>query len=113
MLLNYKTLQVLLVFYFFVSFITEKWASCGLFLLILLLLFGQNRKAGIQWFIVIVDQNGKENLFSCQDIFYFNMAACIRWYSTELPALSSIKKVKIVAGHPVFWNEKGEGVEGR
>ena len=51
------------------------------------------------------------------DIFFFNMAVHVRWYSADEgiagARLTNVRKLRFYAANPVFFDEKGHAVSNR
>ena len=72
-----------------------------------------SRKAGIGWILCFVDTDGGEHTVTHSDVFYFTMSVHVRWYSINIPPLHRIRKLRIYAVKPVFFDDKGKPVKNR
>ena len=71
------------------------------------------RKLGTKWMLYLTDNDNNEYLFYHSDVFSFQMSACVRWFTLEFPSIKSLKKLKVYAVNPVFFDQKLQPVPNR
>ena len=62
------------------------------------------RFTDIRWKLCVTDTSGKEYWRSSDCSTLFQSSLCVRWYSLNLPPLSSLKTLQVFSFVPVFFN---------
>ncbi|XP_077983284.1 F-box only protein 15-like [Glandiceps talaboti] len=69
------------------------------------------QKLGVVWQLVLTDRNGQEYIIAHSDVFFFPMSATIRWYSLNIPPLTSLKRLTFYGLAPVFYGDDGNALK--
>ncbi len=71
------------------------------------------RMLGTRWVLSVSASNDSEHVIEHNDTFSFAMSICVRWFSLQFPSVKSLKKLKIFAANPVFFDRKNEPLPNR
>lgn len=63
--------------------------------------------------LCLTDRNGNDHVYKANDVFSFSMTTCARWFSLTFLACKDLKKFKIFAANPVFFNSTNTAAPNR
>lgn len=75
--------------------------------------FNQIIDLKITWTLILTDHDGNNHKYYSEDFFSFKTSASVRWFSLESLCLSRIRRIRIIASTPLFYNFKSKKALGR
>ena len=63
-----------------------------------------HRLGDVRWKLCATDTSGKEHWLAADSSKHFASSLCVRWYSIQLPPLTRLKTLQVLAFLPIFYH---------
>ena len=71
------------------------------------------RRASVSFLLSFEDGDGVEHSCLQSDMYHYKMSTYIRWYDIHFTRMHTLRKLRLYAATPLFYDEKGKAIPNR